>query len=198
MNFLAHIYLSGNNNNIAIGNFISDSVRGNKYKTFPKEIQKGILLHREIDTFTDAHPVFRQSTKRLHKKYSHYSGIIVDIFYDHYLAKNWSKYSDIPLKDFTAHFYKILKDKHDILPLKVQSLMPYMISGNWLFNYANIDGIKRVLEGMNNRTKYVSNMNLAVNDLKEYYTEFEIEFTIFFDDLIKFSSKKLEEINNKL
>ena len=198
MNFLAHIYLSGNNNNIAIGNFISDSIRGNKYKAFPKEIQKGILLHREIDTFTDAHPIFRQSTKRLHKNYSHYSGVIVDIFYDHYLAKNWSKYSDIPLKDYTAHFYKILKEKHDILPLKVQRLMPYMISGNWLLSYANIEGIKKVLEGMNNRTKYVSKMNLAVNDLKEYYTEFEVEFTLFFDELIKFSNNKLEEINNKL
>ncbi len=198
MNFLAHIYLSGNNDNIAIGNFISDSVRGNKYKAFPKEIQKGILLHREIDTFTDAHPVFRQSTKRLHKNYSHYSGVIVDIYYDHYLAKNWSKYSVIPLKDYTAHFYNILKEKHDILPLKVQRLMPYMVSGNWLFSYASLEGIKKVLEGMNNRTKYVSKMNLAINDLKEYYTEFEIEFTLFFDELIKFSNNKLEEINNKL
>ena len=198
MNFLAHIYLSGNNDNIAIGNFISDSVRGNKYKAFPKEIQKGILLHREIDTFTDAHPVFRQSTKRLHKNYSHYSGVIVDIFYDHYLAKNWSKYSDIPLNEYTAHFYKILKEKYDILPLKVQRLMPYMISGNWLLNYANLEGIEKVLEGMDNRTKYVSKMNLAINDLKEYYSEFEIEFTLFFDKLIKFSNNKLEEINNKL
>ena len=111
MNFLAHIYLSGSNDNIAIGNFISDSIRGNKYKTFPKEIQKGILLHREIDTFTDAHPIFRQSTKRLHKNYSHYSGVIVDIFYDHYLAKNWSKYSDIPLEEYTIHFYEILQAK---------------------------------------------------------------------------------------
>ena len=198
MNFLAHIYLSGSNDNIAIGNFISDSIRGNKYKTFPKEIQKGILLHREIDTFTDAHPIFRQSTKRLHKNYSHYSGVIVDIFYDHYLAKNWSKYSDIPIEEYTIHFYEILQAKFDILPLKVQRLMPYMISGNWLLSYANIEGINKVLEGMNSRTKYVSKMNLAVNDLKEYYTEFEVEFTLFFDELIKFSNNKLEEINNKL
>ena len=123
---------------------------------------------------------------------------VMDNFYDHYLAKNWSKYSDIPLKDYTAHFYKILKEKHDILPLKVQRLMPYMISGNWLLSYADIEGIKKVLEGMNSRTKYVSKMNLAVNDLKEYYTEFEVEFTLFFDELIKFSNNKLEEINNKL
>ncbi|NNL16913.1 MAG: DUF479 domain-containing protein [Flavobacteriaceae bacterium] len=198
MNFLAHIYLSGNNDDVAIGNFISDSVRGIKYKKFPVEIQKGILLHREIDTFTDAHPFFRQSTKRLHKKYSHYSGVIVDIYYDHFLAKNWTEYCEIPLENYTLHFYKILKKKSDILPEKVQRLMPYMISGNWLLSYASIEGIKKVLEGMSKRTKYESKMDLAVHDLMEYYTEFETEFTLFFDELIKFSNGKLEEINNKL
>ena len=198
MNFLAHIYLSGNNNKIAIGNFISDSVRGNKYKAFPLEIQKGILLHREIDTFTDAHKIFRQSTKRLHKNYSHYSGVIVDIFYDHFLAKNWGLYSDIPLEAYTLHFYKVLEDNFEILPERVQKLMPYLIADNWLLSYASTEGIKRVLNGMNRRTKFVSNMNLAINELQEYYTEFESEFTLFFEELIEFSDKKLKEINLKL
>jgi len=89
MNFLAHIYLSFDDDEITIGNFIADSIRGNKYKHLPERVQKGIFLHREIDTYTDAHSIVRKSTKRLHKNYSHYSGIIVDIFYDHYLAKNW-------------------------------------------------------------------------------------------------------------
>ena len=82
MNFLAHIYLSGDDKAITIGNFIADGIRGNDYKKFPKNIQTGILLHRRIDTFTDAHKTVRQSTKRLHKNYSHYSGVIVDILYD--------------------------------------------------------------------------------------------------------------------
>lgn len=87
MNFLAHIYLSGDNEMVTIGNFIADGVRGKQYKKFPKDIQIGILLHRQIDTFTDAHPIVRQSTKRLHKNYSHYSGVIVDILYDHFWLK---------------------------------------------------------------------------------------------------------------
>ncbi len=198
MNFLAHIYLSGNNDKIAIGNFISDSVRGKKYKAFPKEIQKGLLLHREIDTFTDAHKIFRQSTKRLHKNYSHYSGVIVDIFYDHFLAKNWSKYSDVPLDEYIIRFYKVLEDDYDILPERVQKLMPYMISDNWLLSYASTEGISRVLNGMNKRTKNVSKMNLAINELKEFYPEFEQEFTLFFDELIEFSNKKLKEIENTI
>lgn len=198
MNFLAHIYLSGNNDKIAIGNFISDSVRGRKYKTFPEEIQKGILLHREIDTFTDAHKIFRQSTKRLHKNYSHYAGVIVDIFYDHYLAKNWGKYSDVPLDEYIIHFYKALEEEYDILPERVQKLMPYMIQDNWLLSYASTEGISRVLDGMNRRTKNISKMNLAINELKEYYTEFENEFTLFFDELMTFSNEKLEEIHTRV
>ena len=94
MNFLAHIYLSGNNDLVTIGNFIADGIRGKKYLEFPIDIQTGILLHRQIDTFTDAHKTVRESTKRLHKNYSHYSGVIVDILYDHFLAKNWASYSD--------------------------------------------------------------------------------------------------------
>ena len=198
MNYLAHIYLSGDNDQIAIGNFISDSVRGNKYKTFPIEIQKGILLHREIDTFTDAHKIFRKSTKRLHKNYSHYSGVIVDIYYDHFLAKNWDKYSDVPLEQYTLRFYDVLNDDFDVLPERVQKLMPYLINDNWLLSYSTIQGIPRVLNGMNKRTKNISKMDLAVNDLQEYYTEFENEFTLFFDELIEFSEMKLKEINDRL
>ena len=195
MNFLAHIYLSGNNKEIAIGNFISDSVRGSKYRAFPKEIQKGILLHRQIDTFTDAHEIFRKSTKRLHKKYSHYSGVIVDIFYDHFLAKNWEDYSDISLEEYSISFYKDLNDNFDILPQKVQNLMPYLIKDNWLLSYASIPGIAKVLYGMSRRTKYNSNMDLATTDLVNHYSEFENEFRLFFKELIEFSKAKLKELN---
>ena len=89
MNFLAHIYLSFGDDEITLGNFFADHIRGNKFKHFPEKIQKGIVLHREIDTYTDAHPIAKQSSRRLHANYSHYSRVIVDIFYDHFLAKNW-------------------------------------------------------------------------------------------------------------
>ena len=125
MNYLAHIYLSGNHPNIMIGNFVADSIKGKKYLSYPTEIKKGILLHRKIDTTTDAHPSFRKSTKRLHEKYGHYSGIIVDIFYDHFLAKNWTDYSDIPLEDYIQSFYKLLRDNFDILPENIQKMGPY-------------------------------------------------------------------------
>ncbi|GGG43657.1 acyl carrier protein phosphodiesterase [Bizionia arctica] len=195
MNFLAHIYLSGNNELITIGNFMADGIRGNKYHKYPNQVQIGILLHREIDTFTDAHPIVRQSTKRLHKNYSHYSGVIVDILYDHFLAKNWAKYSEVPLEEYIENFYANLETHFEVLPLRTQKMMPFMIADNWLLSYASIDGIQLVLEGMNRRTKYVSGMNKATKELVEFYSEFENEFTLFFEELIIFSKEKLKTIS---
>lgn len=196
MNFLAHIYLSGDNKLLTIGNFVADGVRGNKYKLYPIEIQAGIKLHRQIDTFTDAHPIFRQCTKRLHKGYSHYSGVIVDIFFDHFLAKNWKNYSDVPLADYIDDFYKSLTENTAIIPPRFQKLTPYMIEGNWLLSYATVEGIQIVLNGMNHRTKGRSKMNEATKELQEHYDAFENDFTLFFEELIEFSTMKRLEIQN--
>ncbi len=198
MNYLAHIYLSGENNLVTIGNFIADGIKGKDYEYYPKDIQIGVLLHRNIDTFTDAHKTVRKSTKRLHKKYSHYSGIIVDMLYDHFLAKNWKKYCDIPLKEYAESFYDSLETHYEVLPIRIQKMMPYMLTDNWLVSYASIDGITRALEGMNRRTKNKSGMNEAVNELEEFYEAFENEFTIFFDELMEFSKNKLKEIEHKI
>ncbi len=190
MNFLAHIYLSFNDDEISIGNFIADSIRGNKYEHLPKKVQKGIFLHREIDTFTDSHPIARQSSKRLHKNYSHYSRVVVDIFYDHFLAKNWNNYSDIPLSLFVDNFYTLLENNKEILPENTKRMMPYLIGNNWLLNYAKLKGIAEVLNGMNRRTNNKSKMNFAIVDLEEHYSEFEEEFNSFFDKLIDFAKEK--------
>lgn len=194
MNFLAHIYLSGDNEFVTIGNFIADGIRGKSYKKFPIDVQIGILLHREIDTYTDAHPIVRQSTKRLHKNYSHYSGVIVDILYDHFLAKNWKDYSNVPLEVYVEQFYDSLEANFEMLPNRTQRMLPHMIADNWLLSYAKIEGIQRVLDGMNRRTKNVSGMNTATNELKQYYAEFENEFTSFFEELRAFTKQKRIDI----
>jgi acyl carrier protein phosphodiesterase len=191
MNFLAHIYLSGDNDLMKIGNFMADGIHGKHFDTFPMEIQKGIILHRSIDTFTDAHPVFRQSTKRLHANYHHYSGIIVDIFYDHFLAKNWSYYSDERLEDFSERFYQSLRDNYTDLTPKTQKMMPYLIEYNWLLSYKTIEGIESVLAKMDIRMKRDSIMRFSVEELRTYYSEFESEFTTFFEDLITFTNQKI-------
>ncbi|MCV9934366.1 acyl carrier protein phosphodiesterase [Flavobacterium sp. LS1R47] len=191
MNFLAHIYLSGDNDLIKIGNFMADGIRGKQFENFPAEVQKGIILHRAIDTYTDAHPVFRKSTKKLHEKYHHYAGVIIDIFYDHFLAKNWNVYSDEKLDDFVKRFYDSLTKNHDILSEKTQRIMPIMFQENWLVSYQTIEGINHILTQMDRRTKNTSKMQFATAELKEFYAEFETEFTAFFEELKQHVNHKL-------
>ncbi|WP_088341092.1 acyl carrier protein phosphodiesterase [Robiginitalea sediminis] len=196
MNFLAHIYLSFGDDDVTLGNFIADSIRGKDYLEFPSGIQRGVLLHREIDTFTDTHPVTRQSSKRLHGKYGHYSRVIVDIFYDHFLARNWEAYNGeydrVPLDLFVDRFYDLLEARFQELPESVQRMMPYMVSDNWLVNYGKMDGIARVLEGMNRRTRHRSGMHKAIEDLWLHYDKFQGEFETFFAELVIFSRQKLK------
>jgi len=197
MNFLAHIYLSNDDPNLQIGNFIADFIKGNHYKHLPEKIQKGIFLHRQIDSFTDAHPIVKQSKHRLNKRYGLYVGIIIDIFYDHFLAKNWSNYNSLELTEYSEKFYILLNQNLSILPTKVVTMLPYLIRDNWLLNYGNFDGIEKTLIGMNKRTHLKSHMNLAIVDLKLHYDEFESDFTSFFENLLNFSASKIKELSNK-
>ncbi|MFL9842970.1 acyl carrier protein phosphodiesterase [Flavobacterium rhizosphaerae] len=189
MNILAHAYLSADDEEIKIGNFIADGIHGHPLD-FSPGIIKGIVLHRAIDAFTDVHPVFRQGTKRLHPVYHHYASVIMDIFYDHFLAKNWHRYHTTPLEEFAAGFYSLLQDNYDILPPRNQSMLPHMIAHNWLVNYAKPEGVARTLSQLDRRTKYDSGMANAINELEEYYNEYEEEFHTFFTEISAFVKEK--------
>lgn len=195
MNFLAHLYLSGNSDLLKIGNFMADGIRGKHFDEFPLDIKKGIALHRAIDTFTDAHPIFRKSTKKLHSRYHHYAGVIVDVFYDHFLAKNWTNYSDVNLEVFILTFYQSLEDNRPFLTERTIGLMPYMIKQNWLLSYQTVQGIDIILTQMDSRTKNKSKMRFATEELQEFYIEFEEEFTLFFEDLQKHVCEQQLTIN---
>jgi acyl carrier protein phosphodiesterase len=158
------------------------------------DIQKGVVQHRFIDTYTDSHPIFRQSTKRLHEKYHHYAGVIVDVVYDHFLAKNWAKYSDEKLEDFVQRFYRSLESNYELLTEKTKAMMAPMIKHDWLYSYRSTDGIARILYQMDQRTRNNSKMQFAVQELHEFYAEFEAEFTEFFEDLRRNATQKLHEL----
>ena len=174
---------------------MADSIRGHSYDDYEGEVRKGILLHRSIDSFTDMHPVYRQSKHRLHEKYGHYSGVIIDIFYDHFLAKNWSAYSNEKLEVYADTFYHLLKDNYEILTERVKNMIPYMFARNWLVSYATIDGLQMIMFHMDHRTKNRVDMHESMIELKQYYTEFEHEFTLFFEELRQHCADKLKELN---
>lgn len=194
MNFLAHLHLSGKDPDIMTGNFIGDFVKGrNLLEQFDKGVARGIELHRSIDAFTDSNAIVRLSKKRLWPKYGHYSGVIVDIYYDHFLAKNWDIYHTVPLSTYAIQCYAMLTNRKESLPKQVQLMLPYMVNGNWLVNYASIEGIHRALSGMARRASFVSKMEESVIDLEEYYGDFQQEFNEFYPQLISHSTNWLAE-----
>jgi acyl carrier protein phosphodiesterase len=184
MNFLAHAFLAHPSIPLTIGNFIGDFVKGKQLELYNPEISKGIIMHREIDTFTDNHPYFKQSRNRIRDKYSHYSGVIIDLFYDHFLAKNWMAYSDISLNRFTLNLYDIILEHERIIPEKARYMLPYMVKTNWLLNYATIEGIDRSLKGLSRRTNFRSGMENASHELVNHYPELEDDFSKFFPEII--------------
>lgn len=124
---------------------MADAVKGNKYLAFDDEIQKGIMLHRAIDSYTDQHELVKLSKKRLNQRYNHYNGVIIDIFYDHFLAKNWSQYSAIPLPLYASEIYMILEANSQIFPSKVKRMFYFMKLQNWLVSYTDVNEIKKYL-----------------------------------------------------
>lgn len=190
MNFLAHTYLSFNRKELIIGNFIADHVKGNNLKKFRPGIIEGIHLHRKIDAYTDTHPVFLQSKSRISGKYRKYAGVIIDMFYDHFLSADWHIYSEESINIFTNRAYKELLRNYIILPAKTKRLLPYIIYYDWLASYANLRFLQRSLQGMSMRTAFNSGMEHAVDDLRENYDAFREEFHLFFPDIIRFVNKQ--------
>lgn len=186
MNYLAHLYLSGESEKVIIGNFIGDYVKGKKYQDYPQEVSKGILLHRQIDSFTDTHAITREAKLLFRKEFGLYSGIVVDFFYDHFLAKNWNTYSDLTLRSFAKRTHAILLSNHNMLPVRVKGFLPFLIQNKRLESYALVDGITQSLKIMSNYSSVPSKSEEAKLILQENYKLFENYFTSFMHDMIKF------------
>ena len=169
---------------------MGDTVRGKQYLNYPKEVQRGILLHRQIDTFTDAHPLFRQSKKRLVSFYGHYAGVITDVFYDYFLTKHWKNFSTEDLDGYIERFYTLIQEKKEVLNPQMQSIASYMMRDNWLKAYQSYSGLAQILYQMDRRTDFRSQMQYAVTSLQAEESLFEEEFLPFFTQLQEFVNKK--------
>jgi len=199
MNFLAHIYLSGDNPRVMVGNFIGDFVKGrNLLQQFDEEVAFGVELHRSIDYYTDHHPVVKLSKSRLWNGYRHYAAVLIDVFYDHFLSRYWENFSNVPLSQYSANAYAVLKSFDTVLPEGVRQLLPYMTRQNWLLNYGNFDGLQQTLNGMARRTSHNSKMERSVADLKQDYDAFKKEFDQFFPELIQHCNAIIAQANKKL
>lgn len=191
MNFLAHAYLSFGQEEILVGNFIADFVKGKELENYPKKIQVGIQLHRAIDSFTDSHLLVKETQVHLRPQFGHYARVISDVFFDYFLAKNWGKYGSKPLEPYSLSVYQTLHSTPTTLPPSFLRMLYWMEQQNWLYAYRNLAGIQQALDGLTRRARFDSKMNEATHVLREKEEEIEALFFVFFQDLETFAQAQL-------
>lgn len=184
MNFLAHAYLSGNDPFILVGNMIADFVKGKQFAAYIPEVQRGILIHREIDRYTDQHPIVKESRRLFYPEIRHYALVITDVIYDHYLGKHWHKYHSQPLKLFTGKVYDTLEQNSSLLPADFNVILPRMKTHDWLASYADTQGIFRSLDGLARRSPGFVFAGKTKELFLHHYDTLHEHFNQFFPELI--------------
>ena len=200
MNHLAHVFLSGKGVDVTRGNLIADFITGKEIRLCAPKFQRGIQLHYAIDIFTDTHPVVKLSTKHLHPYHHKYAPVVVDVFYDYFLARNWQIYApqmdiETDMRHFIDDIYKNLQKDSADLPEKFLKPLPNMIKNDWLFQSTQLEGQKKIFTMLSKRAKFENNFDTAVQHLFEYHDVMEQEFNLFFPDLINHTRTFLEENN---
>lgn len=188
MNYLAHLFLADDNGASMIGNLLPDLHRGRLPADLDPIVLQGVVRHRRVDVFTDTHPVFERSRARLRPRHGRYSGVLVDVIYDHVLAVHWLEYHPEPVDQFIARAYRQMLERAELMPPRMRAIMAVMVEQDWLSTYATLDGIAVTLGRMSARLRERFNRRVdlasAVVELREQYAGFEADFAAFFPDLM--------------
>ena len=200
MNWLAHLYLAQPTVEHRLGNLLADFIKGSVRQQFSLEMQAGMKHHQQIDSFTDQHPVCRHSKTLISPTHRRMAGILVDIFYDHHLARQWSEYSDVPLAVFTHDIYCSFQSYSGWLPADIHVLLDRLATEDWLTQYQTIEGIEETLSRLSRRIsqRWQRPVNLcpAVEDWVTHYPLFAQDFAQFFPDLIQ-HCHTLDQVGSK-
>ncbi|HRN37517.1 MAG: ACP phosphodiesterase [Flavobacteriales bacterium] len=183
MNYLGHLLVSGNEPLVIVGNFMADAVKGRDLSAWSPGLRSGIRMHREIDTYTDNHPLTLQGRERLRSHCGKYAGVALDLFYDHAIASRWDLLNTEPLDVFTARMYAMLQQHSHLMPARTQHMLQYMVAHDWLNSYANVDGIARALRGLSSRVPGGEALLGAEEVLLAHHAAFEQECLAFLKDL---------------
>src|SRR5215469_12207503 len=194
MNYLAHAYLSFDDDEILVGNLISDFVKGKNKFNYPERIQKGITLHRAIDTFTDEHEATKLAKDVFRPRYRLYSGAFVDVVYDHFLATDTNEFTEESLEIFSEDVYRNIDKRQQDLPERFARMFPYMKLQNWLFNYRTLAGTELSFGGVVRRARYLDESKTAAILFEENYKALQACYRSFFPDLKSFARKMFEEL----
>lgn len=194
MNYLAHLFLAGPEPESLLGALMGDFVKGVLDQRYPAAITRALALHRRIDSFTDAHPVTAASRARISPERRRFAGIMVDLFYDHFLALHWDQHAREPLDAFTARVYALLKEHDAVLPERLRSIAPGMARSDWLASYARVESIHAALDRMSLRLKRQNRLAGAGLELEANYAALETDFHAFFPDLVRFAQTSREAL----
>jgi len=194
MNFLAHAYLSFHHPQVTVGNMISDFVKGSQKDSLPYDVRQGVMLHRAIDAFTDSHEATAAAKSFFRPHYRLYSGAIVDIVYDHFLANHAAIFPGNSLEPFTYGVYRALEDALAVLPPPFLRMFPFMKKDNWLYGYRYPEGIRNSLRGLARRAAYMGDSEKAFTLFMEHRQELETCFHLFFPRLEDHARKKFKEL----
>jgi acyl carrier protein phosphodiesterase len=180
LNFLAHQYLSFDVEPLMVGNFLADTLKGKERDLLPKDVYKGVEIHHLIDNFTDSHPLVLETRKILYPYFNKYAAVVQDVYFDHFLAKNWKNYSTEPLLDFTQRVYRVLGERIDLFNQRAERTYYYMSTQNWLLNYSKTEGLDRALTGLSRRASFQNNMDQSIEPLLKHQEELIDLFSSFF------------------
>lgn len=197
MNYLAHIFLSGASRKMQLGNFIGDAVKGSSYKDYPRDISNGILLHRAIDDYTDRHPAVRETISLLKPYFGRYSGVLLDIYFDHLLASRFALFAGVPLKKYTRRFYSTLIINYRYLPVRFKRFIWHFILTDRLGKYASLEGIREALDIMVDYRHIDISVDKAIEYLEKHYEELFAVFQPFFTELQTYCVEYIRTANMK-
>lgn len=185
MNYLAHLFLSGRTAEALIGGLLGDFVKGSIGNDYDARVRMGISLHRKIDRYTDDHEVVVASRRLVSNERRRFAGIMVDVFYDHFLARHWSRYAAVPLDEFTREVYAILLQYHHNFPRRLQDIVPRMVQDDWLGSYRELWRVGAALDGISRRLRRSSTLAGGLEELETNYVCFEEHFLAFFPQLMQ-------------
>src|SRR6476661_3442500 len=190
MNFLAHAYLSFQHPQILVGNMISDFVKGAAKDRYPNDVRQGIMLHRAIDDFTDTHAATKKAKEIFRPHYRLYSGALMDVIYDHFLANDKEIFGEGGLKPFTQTVYRVLEEHTAQLPERFVQVLSYMKMDDWLYHYKYETGIERSLRGLVRRAVYLSESHTAYHLFLDHYPFLQDCYNDFFPDVKQFAKQR--------
>jgi acyl carrier protein phosphodiesterase len=189
MNYLAHLHLGGQRPGQMLGSLYGDFVKGRLQGQFDPEIEAAIQLHRSIDVFTDRHPRVDIALSRFSITRRRYAGIVLDVFFDHCLARDWTLYADQPLEQFTAHVYRVLSAEPQ-LPERLARIAPHMVANDWLGSYQEFEVLEQVLRGISRRLTRPEELAGAMRELRGLYEPLSEDFRLFYPQLQHFAQNR--------